>query len=123
MNWRELREQWLQDPDFRREWESLAPAFEVYRALLEVRERRGWTQEELAQRLGVTQSYVAKLESGRENLTLGQLAKVGKALGCRLRIEFVEEETDAASTGPASEGTPGDFVGATLTFQAEREGF
>jgi|GraSoiStandDraft_45_1057281.scaffolds.fasta_scaffold265112_2 transcriptional regulator with XRE-family HTH domain len=46
------------------------------------------TQRELAQRLGTSQAYVANVEAGRENVTLGKLAQLAAALGAGLEIRF-----------------------------------
>jgi transcriptional regulator with XRE-family HTH domain len=40
------------------------------------RERRGWQQEELAERLGVSQGYVSLLESGRRSVSKRLAAKL-----------------------------------------------
>lgn len=54
-----------------------------------LREKRGLSQRELGERLGASQPYVAKLESGRvENLGLRTLLKCALALGASLRIEL-----------------------------------
>lgn len=58
---------------------------------LEVRRARldeGLTQAELARRMGVKPPYVASLEAGTRNLTLGQLANVADALQRGLDITF-----------------------------------
>jgi transcriptional regulator with XRE-family HTH domain len=44
------------------------------------------TQATLAQRLGTSPSYIANLEAGRLNLTLGQLARIAGALDADLQI-------------------------------------
>lgn len=46
------------------------------------------TQSDVAARLGVSTPYVANVEAGRENLTLGQLAAIADALGTELAIAF-----------------------------------
>jgi transcriptional regulator with XRE-family HTH domain len=46
------------------------------------------TQAEVGRRLGVSPSYVAAVESGSENLTLGQLANIANAMGVGLEIGF-----------------------------------
>lgn len=57
--------------------------------LAALREKRGLSQRELGERMGATQPYVAKLESGRvENLGLRTLIKCALALGASLRIEL-----------------------------------
>ena len=50
------------------------------------REAAGFTQAALAQRLETSPSYIANLEAGRLNLTLGQLARIAGALGADLQI-------------------------------------
>jgi transcriptional regulator with XRE-family HTH domain len=46
------------------------------------------TQAELARRMGVKPPYIAGLEAGTRNLTLGQLANIADALGRGLDISF-----------------------------------
>ena len=46
----------------------------------QLRERRSLTQGELAERLGTAQSAIARIETGRQNLTAGELLKIGDAL-------------------------------------------
>lgn len=53
-----------------------------------VRKERGWSQDDMAQRLGVIQQYVSRIESGRENMTLATLQKVSKVLGRRVFIRL-----------------------------------
>jgi transcriptional regulator with XRE-family HTH domain len=52
----------------------------------QIREDLGLSQTELAQRMGVQQSTVSKLENDRSNLTLGKLATVVDALGGEWKI-------------------------------------
>jgi ribosome-binding protein aMBF1 (putative translation factor) len=46
------------------------------------RERAGLSQEELARRMGCTQSYISQIEQPDARPTLGTLQKVAEALGC-----------------------------------------
>jgi ribosome-binding protein aMBF1 (putative translation factor) len=46
------------------------------------RERAGLTQEELAQRMGCTQSYISQVEQPDARPTLGTLQKLAEAVGC-----------------------------------------
>jgi transcriptional regulator with XRE-family HTH domain len=55
---------------------------EIKRARLEA----GMGQARVAELIGASQSYVSNVEAGRENLTLGQLARIADALGSRLEI-------------------------------------
>jgi len=53
-----------------------------------IRTQMGYSQNELAKRLGVIQQYVSKLEAGRENLTLDTLKKIAEVFGKRLTIRL-----------------------------------
>ena len=49
----------------------------------------GLTQAALAERMGPTQSAVARLEGGRVSPTVDTLRKYAKAVGKRLKVEMV----------------------------------
>jgi ribosome-binding protein aMBF1 (putative translation factor) len=57
-----------------------------------LREKRGLTQREVAERLGTTQSAVARLEAGNVSPTLPTLDRVAEALGVELVVTFVDVE-------------------------------
>ena len=49
-----------------------------------IRERRGLTQEQLAEKAGIGRSYLARLETARQDPTLSTLEKIAKALGVKI---------------------------------------
>lgn len=49
-----------------------------------LRLRKGWSQTRLAAELGTSQSHIARIERGTENLTIGTCRKLSKALGVDL---------------------------------------
>lgn len=57
-------------------------------SLKRVRIEEGLTQAAVAERLRVSAAYIQKLESGKANPTLGQLANVAAALGRTLDVQF-----------------------------------
>lgn len=61
----------------------------IYRALGEtVRARRTkahWSQEKLAEKAGFTRNYIGDIERAEKKVTLEALAKLAKALKCRVR--------------------------------------
>jgi transcriptional regulator with XRE-family HTH domain len=59
-------------------------------SLRRARMQQDLTQAELAKRLSVSGAYVQKIEAGRANPTLGQLANVARALGRTLSVEFTQ---------------------------------
>lgn len=46
-----------------------------------LRHKRGWTQVEMAERLGIDRSYISDMERGKKNVCLPTLEIVAKALG------------------------------------------
>jgi UDP-N-acetylglucosamine 1-carboxyvinyltransferase len=57
---------------------------EISSLIKELRERRGITQVEFAEKLGTTQSAVARIESGEQNLTTDMIGKISEALDSEL---------------------------------------
>lgn len=49
----------------------------------QAREKRDWTQEELADRAGLHFTYIGQVERGTRNLTVESLQKIAKALKVR----------------------------------------
>jgi len=61
----DLHKKWSRDPEYQEAYEALGLEFELARSVIEARTRAGLTQEQLARRMGTTQSVIARLESGR----------------------------------------------------------
>ena len=64
----------------------------VGRKLKDTRQTLGLTQAEVAERLGVSASYISAVEAGRRNLTLGQLANIANAMRLGIDISFVRPD-------------------------------
>lgn len=86
-----LNEQ-LQDPEFRKEWEDIQPEMDVIRAMMEARISQNLTQKELAERTGIDQADISKLENGTRNPSLKLLKRLADGMGMTLKIEFVPKE-------------------------------
>lgn len=56
----------------------------VYEKLKRMREEAGLRQEQIAEFLGVTQTYISKIETGERNLTVDQLESLASLYGYRL---------------------------------------
>lgn len=83
-----LHKKWMKDPEYRKEYDSLAEEFELASALIEARSRAGLTQGELAERMDTSQSAIARMESGRAIPSGSTLKRFAQATGTRLRIRF-----------------------------------
>jgi predicted transcriptional regulator len=79
----------MADHEFRQEYEELTEEFSVASQLIEARMKANLTQEEVARRMGTTQSAVARLESGNPLPSLNSLKRYASAVGGRLEIRVV----------------------------------
>lgn len=78
----------MRDPTMRAAYEALRPKYDLIRAVLDARTKKGLTQSEIARRAGTTQSAIARFESGATNPTLGFLSKLSAAVGARLEVRI-----------------------------------
>jgi len=58
----------------------MAPTERVAMRVKEWRDRRGLTQEQLAEKAGISRGYLARLETARQDPKLSTLEKIAKAL-------------------------------------------
>lgn len=92
VDYRQWRSKALKDPAVKKAMEEGDddPAVAIALQLIRLREARGWTQSQLAKKLGTSQQAVARLESlSYGGYTLKVLAKIAEAFNRRLRVEFV----------------------------------
>lgn len=84
----ELHKKWMKEPKYRKAYAALEEEFTLASALIDVRNRAGLTQKQLAKRMGTTQPVVARLESGRTRPSMRTLERLAEATGSRLLISF-----------------------------------
>lgn len=84
----ELKSRLLEDPDTRAEYEAQAAEFAIAHELIAARTRAGLSQAELAERMGTTQSTIARLESGRTLPSLRTLVRYADATGSRAVVRL-----------------------------------
>lgn len=85
----ELTDELMQDPVFKKEYEALQPEMDITRAILDARIRAGMTQIELAERSGISQADISRLEKGTRNPSIALLKRLAEAMDSTLRIEFI----------------------------------
>lgn len=93
----ELFSEWMKDPEYRKEYERLAPEFEQAKILITARSRAGLSQAQVARKMRTTQPMVARLESGRQKPSMSTLERYARATGHQLRIELVPTRKQKAS--------------------------
>jgi transcriptional regulator with XRE-family HTH domain len=87
-NFNEFLSQQLEDPAMKAEWDALEPEFSLMQAMLDARKQAGLTQKQLAERAGMAQGDISKLESGNANPSVRTLQRLAAAMGMQVEIVF-----------------------------------
>jgi DNA-binding XRE family transcriptional regulator len=87
MNYKEYKTVALAgNPELRKEYEALAPQYEIIDAVIAARIEMQMTQADLAERADTKQSNISRFEGGNYNPSVEFLQKIAGALGKRLEI-------------------------------------
>ena len=78
----------LKNPEVKKEYDALAPEYEIIQALIDERKKSGITQKQLSERTGIAQGDISKLENGNANPSLKTLYRLAQGLGKKLTIHF-----------------------------------
>ena len=79
----------MQNEEFKKEYENMQPEFDVIRAIVAARTSQNLTQKELAERTGIHQADISKLENGTRNPSINLLKRLAEGMDMVLKIEFV----------------------------------
>lgn len=82
----------LQDEEFKKEYDNLQPEFDVIRAIVNARVSQNLTQKQLAERSGINQADISKLENGTRNPSINLLKRLADGMDMALKIEFVPKQ-------------------------------
>jgi len=93
-----IRSELLADDDARAAYDALASEFAIAHELIAARVRAGLSQSEVAERMGTTQSVVARLESGRRPPSMRTVQRFAQAVGGRAVLRIENNTTQGAST-------------------------
>ena len=88
-NFNDFLEKRLKDPNFKKEYDALEPEFSIIQAIIDARKNAGMTQKELAEKTGITQGDISRLENGSANPSLKTLQRLAEGMGMTLKLEFV----------------------------------
>jgi transcriptional regulator with XRE-family HTH domain len=88
--WKELKQDLVWDPEFRKAYEELEPEFQIARAIIALRAIKGLTQEEMAERAEIKRPMLSRLEGAKDVPTLPTLARLAAAIGAKVEVRFVD---------------------------------
>jgi len=84
----EFKTELLANPEVKREYDAMAPAFEIAAELLRARRRTRLSRAELAERMGTSQSAIARLESGETLPSTKTLLRFAEATGSKIKFRL-----------------------------------
>jgi transcriptional regulator with XRE-family HTH domain len=112
-----LAEQLRTDPAFRAEWERTALARAVAVAIVRYRADHDLSQRDLADRLGMKQPQVGRLELGEVNPSIDTLMRISSRLGVEFTIDVRPAGSPARNVTKRAQAK--NVVGTFSTSDAE----
>jgi transcriptional regulator with XRE-family HTH domain len=82
----------LKNSEFKKEWDNLEPEYDTIQAIIDARKDSNMTQKELAERTGINQADISKIENGIANPALSTLKRLAEGMDMVLKLEFVPKQ-------------------------------
>jgi len=92
MAWEDVEVKLLENPEVFKESEKLEPEFQALRQLILLRRRSKITQHDLAEKINMRQSHIARLESGEITPTLKILKRYADGLNLVITFNIISLE-------------------------------
>ena len=80
MNLKEYKAKKMNDPEFVKAYEEIQPEMNVIRAIIDARISQNISQKELAERTGIAQTEISKLENGTRNPSIKLLQRLADGM-------------------------------------------
>lgn len=91
-DFRRFLDEQLKNEDFKREWEDSEVEYSLTRSLVEARKKCHMTQKELAEKTGINQADISKIETGNANPALSTLTRLAEGMDMVLQLEFIPKK-------------------------------
>ncbi len=88
----ELKKEWIKDEEFAKTYDLKQTLRVFIRNIRSARAEKGLTQKDLAKAVGTSQSVIARIEAGKQNVSYEMMYRLSAALGLRLQIHATNEE-------------------------------
>ena len=88
LTWDQVKKKMLARLGFKQTLSKHRAEYEVARAIIDVRIRKGMSQKELADKMNTTQSAISRLERGNISPSIVFLNRLAEALGTSLHVSF-----------------------------------
>lgn len=81
----------LKNKQFKKYFDEYGKQLEIAYLIVQKRKQAKISQKELAQKIGTTQSNVARMEAGNQNFSMITLEKIAEALKSELKVSFLRK--------------------------------
>ncbi len=88
----------LSDPAIKKEYEALAEEFQIAQLIIDMRKAAKLTQQELADRAGIKQPQLARIETGGQLPRLDTLASLAKEAGYTVEVHLIPQSQSEENT-------------------------
>jgi len=88
LDWEDFEKELLAKPGFKEASKETELEFQVARAIIEARVKRGMTQEDLAKAMNTKQSVISRAENAKTILSLSFLKRLAQVLNASLQVQF-----------------------------------
>ncbi|MFH1129435.1 MAG: helix-turn-helix transcriptional regulator [Patescibacteria group bacterium] len=80
--------QQLKNPEFKRHYDDYGKQLEIAYQILKLRKQRNMSQLQLARKIKTKQSNIARIEAGKQNLSIQTLDSIARALNSNFTVNF-----------------------------------
>jgi DNA-binding XRE family transcriptional regulator len=87
---KKIKANWLEDAEVREAYQRQTPEFALAKTLIQARVNAGLTQLQVAEKMGTTQSVIARLESGNSLPSIKSLYRYAGAVGAKPLIQLLQ---------------------------------
>ena len=81
----------LKNKQFKKYFDEYGKQLEIAYLIMQKRKHAKISQKELAEKIGTTQSNIARMEAGNQNFSMVTLEKIAAALKSELRVNFIRK--------------------------------
>lgn len=92
MTLKDYKEKRMKDPEFAKAYDEIGPEMNVIRAIIDARISQNLTQKELAERTGIAQTEISKLENGTRNPSIKLLQRLADGMDMVLQVSFLPKD-------------------------------
>ena len=93
MTLQDYKKEKMKEPAFAKANEEIQPELNVIRAMIEARTSQNLTQKQLAEKTGIAQTEISRLENGTRNPSIKLLQRLAEGMDMVLDVSFRPKET------------------------------